>query len=249
MDAVVAYHLHTAPQREHAETLTALKTRAASVEEHIAALQQSLAEVSEQLKPAMETTVAAEAHLKEVVNGMGVSTARHSLASAMLSFMDDEDRLWRAVLSSQSESMQCAMARLLVAAASATYLGSASHGVRHNLQREWYAMCAAHGMTTPDHADSLQCNGCEDCWLATSASSPDAAHIEKTMQGTLLSAHDVLTWTHACGLPHHVAAVASATICLTSSRWPLLIDPQVGGGDLRRMYHCSPHWLWHREWA
>ena len=170
------------------------------------------------------------------------------------------------VATAASAAMNCALSRLIVAACSSTYLGAVTHDVRQRMQRAWFRMCDRVGLAVPaDVSDSLLCNGLVDCWLgATEAPKGGHAHQEappgsngspparqpgvgggttmsgpvaRGQQGLLVSALDVHLWTHVCGLPHHVAAAASATICLFSSRWPLLVDPDGTGLEWLQRLH------------
>lgn len=190
--------------KEANETLAAATTRLSEVNEKVRTLQEKLAALEAELKDANETKQAAEDSVNKGQMKLGLATR---LTSALAS----ENERWAINVVKMREDATLLMGDVLLASAFISYIGPFTKPFRVKLMDESFY---------PFLQKEFQAAAGEDGVVPMSAGSNPLKILTTPAQ--------VAGW-NADGLPADVVSMENGSIVENSSRWPLLIDPQLQG--------------------
>ena len=190
--------------REANETLAAATTRLAEVTTKVNGLKEKLAKLEAELAEANGTKAAAEEMVEK-------GTMKLGLATRLTAALASENDRWGINVVKMREDAELLMGDVLLASAFISYIGPFTKPFRQTLMDEKF---------TPFLMKEFEAAAADGGTIPMSSDSNPLAILTTPAQ--------VAGW-NADGLPSDVVSMENGSIVENSSRWPLLIDPQLQG--------------------
>ena len=182
--------------------LEAARQAKRAADENLAAVRRKVAELDARLATLQKAFLAATDEKSQVEAEAAACRAKLNLASRLVDGLASERTRWEGQLTSLQERESTYVGDLMLAAAFASYCGPFDIAAREKLWRT--------------------------VWLVDLADREIPYTPEVTPLSVLVDEVTLATW-QTQGLPTNSASSENAAIVLNSSRWPLLIDPQLQG--------------------